>query len=159
MPTETESGRWTGWWEGVVDLVPLQGGSRAFSIQSLFKKDLPKPFPEAKGSTLKMIMPDQGGLRIDREPDRTSSRWLDGRKRQVAEWSLADVAGSNINFSWDNEGSFEYRRLRRPHIDPSSVVVSATSQHLPDRQCAARRRRRFRRSDREPRQRAPLRRI
>jgi len=136
MPTDTELGRWTGWWEGVVDLVPPRGGNRDFSIQSLFKKGLPKPFPEADQSVLTLIMPGSGGVRTDREPDRIESRWLDGRRRQAVHWDLLDsqAAGSNINFSWDDEGSFRYRELKQgPLADFSSDFCIASGQRFSNR--------------------------
>jgi phosphatidylinositol glycan class T len=112
MPSSDKPGQWTGWWEGVVDLVPPRGGNRDFSIEKLFKKGLPQPFQEAEKSVLRLIMPGSGELRTDLRPGNTSQQWLDGRMRQVVEWDLFDTSlpGSNILFSWD-EGDFRYREL------------------------------------------------
>ena len=112
MPTEASPGRWRGWWEGVVDLVPEKGGgSRAFSISRLFNQNLPQPFPESTQSVLRLIMPDAEGLRTDRQPSITGSTWIDGKQRQVAEWDLKnpDTVKQDIQFWWDGEERFEYR--------------------------------------------------
>lgn len=111
MPTATEAGRWRGWWEGVVDLVPVQGaGTRDFSIDKLFSKAVPQPFPEADHSILRLILPDSR-LRVDRTPKATEGRWIDGRKREVWEWDLQgqELVGQDIKFWWDNEGNFQHR--------------------------------------------------
>jgi phosphatidylinositol glycan class T len=111
MPTATEAGRWRGWWEGVVDLVPVKGaGSREFSIEKLFTKALPHPFPEAEESVLRLIMPSSP-LKVDGSATNTERRWIDGKKREVLEWNLQEqeVAGQNIRFWWDGEGDFQHR--------------------------------------------------
>ncbi len=114
MPSNNQPGRWRGWWEGVVDLVPVKGGgSREFSVESLFKKHLPRAFPEADESVLRVIMPGQDGLRMDKQPTVTETKWIDGKKRHVAEWDVLDeeMIGQNIRFWWDGEGRFDYRKF------------------------------------------------
>lgn len=108
-------GRWRGWWEGVVDLVPEKGGSRAFSIQSLFKKNLPRPFPEADSSVLRVIKPLVGAegkrewMMMEPQPGKVDERWEDGVYREVAEWDLLSGTSGDVRFWWDNEGDFIYR--------------------------------------------------
>ncbi len=112
MPTlESPQARWRGWWEGVVDLVPERGGSRAFSMRSLFGKGLPGPFPEAESSVMRVIMPAGGALCSEPEEGYRASRWFEGRWRDVAEWDLMDEAmtGKDVRFWWDGEDNFSYR--------------------------------------------------
>lgn len=124
MPTPTEAGRWRGWWEGVVDLVPVQrAGTREFSIDKLFSKALPQPFPEADRSILRLILPDSR-LRVDRTPTATEGRWIDGRKREVWEWDLQgqELVGQDIKFWWDNEGIFQHRAWSRTLAIPNKLM-------------------------------------
>ena len=142
MPTDESPGQWTGWWEGVVDLVPPRGGKRDFSIESLFNKGLPRSFSEADKSVLRLIMPESAGLRVNPQPGTKSEQWLDGRERQVVEWDLLDasLAGSNVVFSWGEEG-FQYRALCAESSDSSPDLAFASSQHLSNGHCASCRRR------------------
>lgn len=131
MPTGDLPGTWTGWWEGVVDLVPPKGGgSRAFSINSLFKKNLPRPFPLAASSTLRVIT--TVGLEIDTAPEKTSSQWLDGQRRQVVEWDLtkAETADKDIKFSFKGEGDFEHRAFASPNSTNPQLSDSTPLQSL-----------------------------
>lgn len=111
MPSSDRPGRWSGWWEGVVDLVPVQGGNRAFSINSLFKKGLPRPFPEADESILKIIMPEEGGLMMEPWSEREERLWIDGKSREVREWVLqsGNLAGKDVQFRWEGEEDFQHR--------------------------------------------------
>lgn len=110
MPTVELAGTWTGWWEGVVDLVPPHGGSRAFSISSLFRQNLPRAFPRAASSTLRVIMP-KGGVEVDTPASKSSGQWVDGVKREVAEWDLLDkkLVDKDLMFSFKDEGNFVHR--------------------------------------------------
>lgn len=111
MPSEGQQGQWTGWWEGIVDLVPERGGSRQFSINSVFQENLPRAFPRASSSVLRVIRPEDDKFRIDRPPTRDLQTYIDGKYRDVSEWDLTDknVFGQDIKFSWDGEGTFVYR--------------------------------------------------
>ena len=112
MPSASSpEGRWRGWWEGVVDLVPAKGGNRGFSIESLFQKGLPHAFPEADSSKLRVILPDDQGFRMDAQPTDSEASWIDGRLRNIAEWDLLDgqVPGKDIRFWWDEEGEYQHR--------------------------------------------------
>jgi len=114
MPSDGKAGRWRGWWEGVVDLVPEKGGSRAFSLGSLFKKGVPKAFPEASSSVLTLVKPDTD-LDVSLEPDTTDSMWIDGKSREVLQWDLMDerVQHKDIKVSWLGEDKFQYRKSFR----------------------------------------------
>lgn len=117
MPSNDQPGRWRGWWEGVVDLMPEKGGGkRDFSLDRLFSKGIPRIFPEADESVLRLIMPDEDGLRMDRQPGYTDTRWIDGKRRQVVEWDLLDKSsvGKDIRFWWDGEDKFQYRKQNQP---------------------------------------------
>jgi phosphatidylinositol glycan class T len=115
MPSATSvQGQWRGWWEGVVDLVPEEAGSRAFSLRSLFKKGIPRPFPEAERSVLRFIKPEEAALRMDPPATLEEAQWVDGRWRDVAEWDLLDeqITGQDVRFRWDGDGEFRYRASR-----------------------------------------------
>lgn len=112
MPTSDEPGSWTGWWEGVVDLIPVRGrGSREFTLEKLFHQRLPRAFPAASSSVLRVIRPRDQRFRADPPAQRSEGRWVDGRRRAVDEWDLTDgaMAGSDVRFWWDGEGEFEHR--------------------------------------------------
>lgn len=113
MPSDGHQGQWTGWWEGIVDLVPERGGSREFTISSVFKENLPRPFPRASSSTLRVIKPNEPNFKIDHSPKRELQQFIDGKYRDVTEWDLSDksLAGQDIKFSWDGEGNFVYREF------------------------------------------------
>ena len=117
MPANGQPGRWRGWWEGVVDLVPEKGGSRAFSLGSLFQRGVPRPFPEASTSTLKLISNGHDGLGVSIEPDSTETVVMDGVERETKVWDLLDdrLQHKDIKFSWDDEGRFEYRESGYRH--------------------------------------------
>jgi phosphatidylinositol glycan class T len=110
MPSPGTPGRWRGWWEGVVDLVPEKAGSRAFSLGSLFKKGVPRSFPEASGSVLRLIK--AGGEVLSIPPDSEALMWLDGKEREVEEWDLLDekVQHKDIRVTWVDEDVFHYRK-------------------------------------------------
>jgi phosphatidylinositol glycan class T len=110
MPDGSAPGRWRGWWEGVVDLVPKSGGSRTFSLERLFGKGVPQAFSEAESSVLRLVVPE--GLRMEPDPTASDGRWKDGRFRNVTEWDLlqADLQGKNIQFWWDGEDKFQHRK-------------------------------------------------
>ena len=115
MPSySSREGRWRGWWEGVVDLVPPKGGSRGFSIGSLFRKTLPKAFPVADSTELKVVLPTDEGFRMDSQPTDTEQKWVNGRLRTVVKWDLLQdgMEGKDIRFWWDGEGDFRHRKLK-----------------------------------------------
>lgn len=105
MPDGDLPGRWTGWWEGVVDLVPERGGNRAFSLGSLFRRGVPKPFPEADSSVLRLVK-NQG---MSVEPASTIDAMVD--QREAYEWDLLDPAlqHKDIRATWDT--AFAFRKL------------------------------------------------
>lgn len=113
MPTEGQPGRWRGWWEGVVDLVPEKGESRAFSLGSLFQRGVPRPFPEASTSTLKLISESHDGLEVSIEPDSKGTMVTDGVEREMKVWDLLDdrLQHQDIRFSWEGEQDFRYREF------------------------------------------------
>lgn len=136
-----QSGQWRGWWEGIVELVPpnQERRRREFGLQSLFKKNIPLPFPEAEDSVLRVIMPEESGtgLQVEHVPDTTELRWLDGRLRTVKEWDLVQTGliGQDLKFWWD-EDRFQYRRSssdlhhkchadRRDQLERSPILRSA----------------------------------
>ena len=131
-------GMWRGWWEGVVDLVPEKGGSRAFSIESLFRNSIPSPFPEASSSLIRLI---SSGPELRMEPDgETRSEWIDGGSREVTEWNAVELAGRDVHFWWQDEGSFAYRQSKqyaRADIDspttPSSGDQCPSNHDFPPR--------------------------
>lgn len=106
MPIGNQPGRWTGWWEGVVDLVPQRGrGVHAFSLGSLFKRGVPKSFPEAASSTMRIVK--KAGMKV--EPDPARDVMVD--HREAYEWDLLDpeMQHKDIRGSW--EGVFEFRKF------------------------------------------------
>lgn len=136
-----QSGQWRGWWEGIVELVPPnpERRGREFSLQSLFKKNIPLPFPEAEESVLRVIMPEESGtgLQVEHEPDTAELKWLDGRLRTVKEWDLVQTGliGQDLKFWWD-EDRFQYRKSssdlhhkchadRRDQLESSPILRSA----------------------------------
>ncbi|TXT09217.1 hypothetical protein VHUM_02691 [Vanrija humicola] len=121
MPTETEQGTWRGWWEGVVDLVPIPGASRQHSINSLFKKPLPRPFPLASSSVLKVIAPS-GGFSVEPGPNDVEGKWIDGTRHEEASWDLLvdGVAGHDIKFWFNDEAEFVHPQ----HFEPPLVTIS-----------------------------------
>lgn len=115
MPSKTQQGTWTGWWGGVVDLVPERGGTRGFTLKTIFGTNLPRPFPKAASSTLRLIAPE-GGLAVDPAPQKVNKRWVDGRRREVAEWDLftEDLQDKDFGFWWHEEGPFKHRGYFNP---------------------------------------------
>lgn len=97
-----------------MDLVPLSGGSRASSLEKLFKKNIPRAFPEAASSVIRMIMPEEDSFRVDPLPNRMDRSWVDGKARNIAEWGLTDgdMTGKDVRFWWHEEGDFKHRKLR-----------------------------------------------
>ncbi|CAD6583627.1 MAG: tetrahydrofolate synthase, partial [Tremellales sp. Tagirdzhanova-0007] len=133
MPAvSSPQGRWRGWWEGVVDLVPERGGSREFSIRTLFRRGLPRAFSEAGSSVLRVIIPEGRSLRMDLDPDNSETRWVDGKRREMLEWDLLDESKvmQDVRFWWDNESHFIYP----PTISPPPISISrtVTSRHASD---------------------------
>jgi phosphatidylinositol glycan class T len=120
MPTPDSPGSWKGWWEGVVDLAPKRG-ERSFSINKLFQQRLPRAFPAASSSVIRVVRPRDERFRADSPPLRTVERWMDGRQRTVDEWDLAEVAGKDMSFWWDGEGHFEHRTF--------SLCLSSVADH------------------------------
>lgn len=112
MPSNGQPGRWRGWWEGVVDLVPEKGGSRAFSLGSLFKKGVPRVFPEASSSTLRLVQPKES-IGYSMDPDSTDMEWIDGQARKVMQWNLLSdrVQHKDLRVFWQGEGQFRYRKF------------------------------------------------
>ncbi|RSH85639.1 Subunit of the glycosylphosphatidylinositol transamidase complex-like protein [Saitozyma podzolica] len=130
MPDETSPGRWRGWWEGVVDLVPERGGSRAFSLERIFGRGIPRPFPEAETSVLRLMVSE--GMSMEPEAPKREGKWIDGRYREVAEWDLLEpgMQGRDVRFWWDGERDFVHPRTLRP---PSiSVLRTVTAPHASD---------------------------
>lgn len=108
-------GRWRGWWEGVLDLVPdgrVGNGRRErhLSLEKVFGRNVPKAFPEAAESTLRYIMPNEAAMTVLPEGEHKQV-WLDGRRREVVEWDLKDpeLQGKDILFAWNGEHEFIYR--------------------------------------------------
>ncbi|KLT45242.1 Gpi16 subunit, GPI transamidase component [Cutaneotrichosporon oleaginosum] len=123
MPTADAPGSWKGWWEGVVDLVPKRG-ERSFTINKVFQQPLPRVFPAASSSVIRVIRPRDDRFRADPAPPRTVERWMDGRKRTVDEWDLAKVAGKDMAFWWDGEGQFEHPLSFEPPLVTISRVAA-----------------------------------
>ncbi|WWC90428.1 uncharacterized protein L201_005363 [Kwoniella dendrophila CBS 6074] len=131
MPDRNAQGRWKGWWEGIIDLVPsnnVNGNgndnqrNRNFSIEKIFRKKIPNPFPESQRSILRLITENDN---MKTSPQgRKSQRWIDGKCRDVVEWDLKDknLTGQNIEFWWNGENSFQYPR----HIPPPPITVTRT---------------------------------
>ena len=97
-----------------MDLVPEKGGSRAFSLGSLFKKGVPRVFPEASSSILRLVQPKESiGTSID--PDSTEVEWIDGTPRKVMQWDLLNerVHHQDLRVFWQGEGQFRYRKPSR----------------------------------------------
>lgn len=108
------NGQWTGWWEGVVDLVSTHGtGSRSSGIQTLFKRAVPRAFPEAESSVLRLIRPADDRFRVDPREDVVLDEWIDGKEQQVLQWDLtrSNLMGKDIRFWWEGEGSFSHREF------------------------------------------------
>jgi phosphatidylinositol glycan class T len=105
MPDGDQPGRWRGWWEGVVDLNP-QDSTREFSLGSLFRRGVPKIFPEAGSSVLRLIT--KKDVRVDPECSRKEDVVEDGRQRMVREWNLLDerLQHQDIRVSWEEEGRY-----------------------------------------------------
>ncbi|RXK42297.1 hypothetical protein M231_00287 [Tremella mesenterica] len=125
MPMDGQQGQWRGWWEGVVDLIPVKGRrDRAFSISRLFHKTLPRPFVEADSSIMRLILPAE---KMSVKPSGEVRReWVDGQLTEVMEWDLLDptITGEDVTFTWDGEGEFQYPWTF--HTPPMSVSRTAT---------------------------------
>jgi phosphatidylinositol glycan class T len=127
-----EQGSWTGWWEGVVNLMPPSAGgaqlSRAFSISSLFKKNLPHAFPRAASSRLRVLAID--GLSVIEGPQGARKpQWVDGRSVDILEWDLLrpELAGQDIRFGFEGEEAFAYREYQVPAIILVYAIASTRS--------------------------------
>jgi hypothetical protein len=101
-----------------VDVVPQKGGSRAFSLGSLFQRGVPRPFPEASTSTLKLISNGQDNLGVSIEPDSTDTVVMDGVEREIKTWNLLNerLQHKDIRCSWDGEDAFSYRELSHEDV-------------------------------------------
>ena len=132
-----------------MDLVPERGGSREFSIRTLFRRGLPRAFSEAGSSVLRVIIPEGRSLRMDLDPDNSETRWVDGKRREMLEWDLLDESKvmQDVRFWWDNESHFIYREqsffsqctvahvhISAPTISPPPISISrtVTSRHASD---------------------------
>nr|XP_019044960.1 hypothetical protein I302_06876 [Kwoniella bestiolae CBS 10118]OCF23890.1 hypothetical protein I302_06876 [Kwoniella bestiolae CBS 10118] len=129
MPSTTHQGRWRGWWEGVLPLVPENNKrgndkTRNFSIEQILRKKLPKPFPEAQSSVLRLIK-DLADDNLRAQPNGEEKKeWIDGKSRTVVEWDLsnAELTGNDIQFWWDGENVYHYPR----NIPPPPITISRT---------------------------------
>ncbi|KGB76328.2 phosphatidylinositol glycan class T [Cryptococcus deuterogattii R265] len=127
MPSDGHpEGKWTGWWEGVVDLIPpradIKDAKRETGLESLFKRRLPPPCPEAENSVIRLILPENEKVNVEPQ-GRVMGEWRDGKWRHVMEWNAKDseMVGKDLKFWWDEE-RFEY-----PHtIDPPTISVTKT---------------------------------
>lgn len=116
MPNDDHpEGKWTGWWEGVVDLMPPGAGvknvKRETGLEKLFKKRLPPSCPETESSVIRLILPEN--VKVNVEPQgRVVGEWRDGKWRQVMEWNAKDreMVGKDLKVWWDEE-RFEYRKF------------------------------------------------
>ena len=107
MPQAGQGGSWRGWWEGVVDLTLDSSGQRSFDLEKLFRKGVPRAFPEAEESVIRVI-----GEGFDVEPSaKETVQWVDGRAKRVSEWDLLRDAPSDVRVSW-KEDRFEHREFR-----------------------------------------------
>ncbi|BEI85142.1 hypothetical protein CcaverHIS002_0505430 [Cutaneotrichosporon cavernicola] len=120
MPTADAPGSWRGWWEGVVDLVPMRNDARDFTIHKLFQQLVPRPFPAASSSVIRVVRPRGEHFSSDPAPARSVKQWMDGRQRVVDEWDLADVSGRDMGFWWDGEGHFQHPLS----FEPPFVTIS-----------------------------------
>lgn len=128
-----DQGSWNGWWEGVVDLVPVRGrgqsglhpAPREFSLESLFGRRVPRAFPEAESSVLRVISGEEEGsnaqedkmaMMVEPQESRKSVQWIDGKAREVREWDLKEMAGADVRVWWDGEETYRYREL--PLLEP-----------------------------------------
>lgn len=91
----------------------MNRGSRASSMEKLFKKTIPRVFPEASSSVIRMIMPAGDNFRLDPLPRTKTNQWIDGKKREVTEWDLMDgkMVGQDLRFWWHGEDDFKHRKL------------------------------------------------
>nr|ODN91950.1 phosphatidylinositol glycan, class T [Cryptococcus depauperatus CBS 7841] len=131
MPDETgKGGKWTGWWEGVVDLIPPDAGihpvKRDASLSKLFKKFVPRPFPEADSSVIRLILPENNILSVEPQ-GRTVDIWRDGKRRHVIEWDLKEreIVGQDLRILWD-EDRFIYRKSTPEYQMTSNIVTART---------------------------------
>ncbi|WRT68675.1 uncharacterized protein IL334_005654 [Kwoniella shivajii] len=123
MPTSSNDGVWRGWWEGIIDLVDNKGNrKRDFSIEGIFKKKIPKAFPETQQSILRLIKDDSTAITVH-PSGKEKTDWIDGKLRDIVEWDLLDqdLIGGDININWDEE-KFDYPR----HIPPPPITITRT---------------------------------
>ncbi|WVQ68517.1 uncharacterized protein L199_006725 [Kwoniella botswanensis] len=136
MPSSTHpQGRWKGWWEGVLPLIPENNKrnnnnddkSRNFSIEKIFKKKLPRTFPEAQSSVLRLIKDSPRDDNLRAKPNgQEREECIDGQIRNVIKWDLMDanLVGKDIDFWWDGETEFHYaHNILLPGISVSRTVV------------------------------------
>ncbi|WVQ81825.1 hypothetical protein IAT38_003952 [Cryptococcus sp. DSM 104549] len=136
MPSpEYPEGKWTGWWEGVVDMIPPGAGvkhvKREGGLEKLFGRKVLSGCSEAASSVVRVVMPEEEGMVLEPEDRaRRGEKWLDGRRMEVVEWDLLEegMVGKDIKFWWDGEAKFEYPRtfapppiaIKRTIVDPQA---------------------------------------
>ncbi|OCF40715.1 hypothetical protein I317_05487 [Kwoniella heveanensis CBS 569] len=127
MPTASHHGRWQGWWEGIVDLRTLNGkgsGKRDFSIEKIFRKSVPRPFPEAGGSVIRLI--SDGAVVAEPSGSREVEERIDGILETVLEWDVLDertLIGSDIAFRWDEDRFRHPRTITPPGLTTSRTII------------------------------------
>ena len=78
--------------------------NRDSTLERLFGRGVPRPFPEADASVLRVI-----GKGFDVQPEaREEVRWVDSEGRRVYEWDLLHDAPRDVRVSWDEQ--FEHRK-------------------------------------------------
>lgn len=98
-------------WEGLVDLADLnKGGRRDFSIASIFGQNLPRPFPLASKSVIRLLTQDSDAPEVEPSADSMASIHAGWTERS---WDfvqkLFDQGQGNIRVEWPSEESFVVR--------------------------------------------------
>lgn len=116
MPHGDGPGSWRGWWEGVVDLT--LGENMDITLERLFGRGVPRAFPEADESILRVVGED-----VQVEPDTMpKTLWLDGRARTVYEWDLrSGLKDVRITF----EEPFQHRKSGFDVADAATAFTPA----------------------------------
>ncbi|OXB35774.1 hypothetical protein LQV05_005784 [Cryptococcus neoformans] len=116
MPDDDHpEGKWTGWWEGVVDLMPpgagVKGVKRETGLEKLFKRRLPPSCPETESSVIRLILPENEKVNVEPQGP-VMGEWRDGKWRQIMEWDAKDreMVEKDLKVWWDEE-RFEYRKF------------------------------------------------
>ncbi|WVR09363.1 hypothetical protein IAU60_006429 [Kwoniella sp. DSM 27419] len=126
MPDETSQGRWRGWWEGIVDV--HSGGRRDFTLEQVFKRKIPRAFPEASSSWIRLILED--GARVEPAGE-TSRQWIDGKVSKVIQYDLTGMSGEDIRVWWEEEKFISPDLLETLSYHPSKPPrVSTTTLHF-----------------------------